>query len=51
MGDYVFWLDADDVVDRIEVEKLRAVLQQLRAGDRAAYVVVRVRPEPGWDRR
>ena len=31
-GDYVFWLDADDVVDRIEVEKLRAVLQQLRAG-------------------
>ena len=38
-GDYAFWLDADDVVDPIEVEKLRAILQQLRAGDRAAYVV------------
>ncbi len=38
-GDYAFWLDADDVVDPIEIEKLRAILQQLRAGDRAAYVV------------
>jgi glycosyltransferase involved in cell wall biosynthesis len=38
-GDYAFWLDADDVVEPIEIEKLRALLQQLRAGDRAAYVV------------
>jgi glycosyltransferase involved in cell wall biosynthesis len=38
-GDYAFWLDADDVVDPTEVEKLRWILHQLRAGDPAAYVV------------
>jgi glycosyltransferase involved in cell wall biosynthesis len=38
-GDFAFWLDADDVVDPIEVEKFRSILHQLRAGDRAAYVV------------
>ncbi len=38
-GGYAFWLDADDLVDPIEFEKLRWLLQQMRAGDRAAYVV------------
>jgi glycosyltransferase involved in cell wall biosynthesis len=38
-GDYAFWLDADDVVEPTEREKLRELLQQLRAGDPAAYVV------------
>jgi GT2 family glycosyltransferase len=38
-GDYAFWLDADDVLDPPEREKLRALLASLRAGDEAAYVV------------
>jgi glycosyltransferase involved in cell wall biosynthesis len=38
-GDFVFWLDADDVVEPAEREKLVALLQRLRAGDQAAYVV------------
>ena len=38
-GDYAFWLDADDLVEPRELEKLRALLGRLRAGDHAAYVV------------
>ena len=38
-GDYAFWLDADDVVEPRELPKLRALLEGLRAGDEAAYVV------------
>ena len=38
-GDYAFWLDADDVVDPPQREKLRTVLQRLRHGDEAGYVV------------
>ena len=38
-GDYAFWLDADDVVDPLEREKLRIILDRLRRGDEAAYVV------------
>ena len=38
-GDYAFWLDADDVVDPPEREKLRALLDGLRAGEPAGYVV------------
>ena len=38
-GDYVFWLDADDVVEPAEREKLIALLRNLRAGDEAGYVV------------
>jgi glycosyltransferase involved in cell wall biosynthesis len=38
-GDYAFWLDADDVVEPGEREKLRELLDRLRAGDPAAYVV------------
>ena len=38
-GDYAFWLDADDVVDPPQREKLRTVLQRLRDGDEAGYVV------------
>ena len=38
-GDYAFWLDADDVVEPRELEKLRAILASLRAGEQVAYVV------------
>ena len=38
-GDYAFWLDADDVLEPHEREKLEAMLQDLRSGDQAAYVV------------
>ena len=38
-GDFAFWLDADDVVEPRELEKLRAILGRLRAGEQAAYVV------------
>jgi len=38
-GDYAFWLDADDVLDPTEREKLRALLDRLRAGDVAAHVM------------
>ena len=47
-GDYAFWLDADDVVEPGELEKLRALLRRLRAGDEAAYVV-RCACDPGPD--
>ncbi|MFI5456415.1 MAG: glycosyltransferase, partial [Isosphaerales bacterium] len=47
-GDYAFWLDADDVVDPPEREKLRALLDQLRAGDEACYVV-RCKCDPSPD--
>ena len=45
-GDFVFWLDADDVVDSPQRERLRALLAELRAGDDAAYVV-RCACDPG----
>ncbi len=64
-GDYAFWLDADDVIDPPEREKLRALLDRLRtaeapAGDgprsgpyeaaQAAYVVrCSCDPEPNGD--
>ena len=38
-GDYAFWLDADDVVDPHEREKLKAMLRLLRVEEPAAYVV------------
>jgi tetratricopeptide (TPR) repeat protein len=38
-GDYAMWLDADDVVEPPEREKLRQLLGSLRAGDEAAYVL------------
>jgi Glycosyl transferase family 2 len=38
-GDYAFWLDADDVVDPSQQEKLRALLHGLCPGDEAGYVV------------
>jgi glycosyltransferase involved in cell wall biosynthesis len=38
-GDYAFWLDADDVLDPPQRDKLRALLAGLREGDEAAYVV------------
>ena len=38
-GDYAFWLDADDVIDPPQREKLKALLEGLRHGDEAAYVV------------
>ena len=47
-GDYAFWLDADDVVDPPEREKLEALLDRLRAGDEACYVV-RCKCDPSPD--
>jgi glycosyltransferase involved in cell wall biosynthesis len=38
-GDYIFWLDADDVLDPPEREKLKALLSRLRIDRKAAYVV------------
>jgi glycosyltransferase involved in cell wall biosynthesis len=38
-GDYAFWLDADDVLDPLQRESLRLLLDSLRHGDEAAYVV------------
>ncbi len=38
-GDYAFWLDADDVIEPPQREKLKALLAGLRPGDEAAYVV------------
>jgi glycosyltransferase involved in cell wall biosynthesis/GT2 family glycosyltransferase len=38
-GDYAFWLDADDVLDPPQHERLKALLDGLRLGDDASYVV------------
>jgi GT2 family glycosyltransferase len=38
-GDYAFWLDADDVIDKPERERLETLLGGLLQGDEAAYVV------------
>jgi len=38
-GDYVFWLDADDVIDPPELTKLEALFARLRTDPKAAYVV------------
>ena len=38
-GDYAFWLDADDVLEPLERERLKVLLDGLSAGDQAAYVV------------
>jgi hypothetical protein len=47
-GDYVFWLDADDVVDPPEREKLKRLLSGLRPGEQSAFVV-RCSCDPGPD--
>ncbi|HZW31353.1 MAG TPA: glycosyltransferase, partial [Isosphaeraceae bacterium] len=47
-GDFVFWLDADDVLDPPEREKVTALLGRLRPGDGTAYVV-RCACDPGAD--
>src|SRR5271166_6633065 len=44
--DYAFWLDADDVLDPPQRVKLQALLDGLRTGDEAAYVV-RCSCDPG----
>ena len=38
-GDYAFWLDADDVIDPLQRERLRELLAGLGTGERPAYVV------------
>jgi glycosyltransferase involved in cell wall biosynthesis len=38
-SDYAFWLDADDVIEPPERQRLEALLGSLRHGDDAAYVV------------
>lgn len=38
-GDYAFWLDADDVLDPPQRDRLKGLLAGLRDGDEAAYVV------------
>src|SRR5271157_5579073 len=44
--DYAFWLDADDLLDPPQRIQLQALLDGLRAGDEAAYVV-RCSCDPG----
>ena len=47
-GDYAFWLDADDVIDPPEREKIKALLARLRTDRKAAYVVrCACDPSPG----
>ncbi len=38
-GDYAFWLDADDVIEPPQRERLKALLDGLKPGEEAAYVV------------
>ncbi len=38
-GDYAFWLDADDVVEPAQRQKLEEILKRLRKGQEVAYVV------------
>jgi tetratricopeptide (TPR) repeat protein len=38
-GDYAFWLDADDVLDPSQRDRLKALLNSLKLADKAAYVV------------
>ncbi len=53
-GDYAFWLDADDVIDPPEREKLRRLLDGLYSGDggsrgtpaRSAKALGRAKPTP-----
>ncbi len=47
-GDYAFWLDADDVIEPGQRAALRMLLDGLRSGDEAAYVV-RCACDPGSD--
>ena len=47
-GDYAFWLDADDVIEPDQREKLRALLEGLDARGRNAFVV-RCSCDPGVD--
>jgi GT2 family glycosyltransferase len=47
-GDYAFWLDADDVVEPDQRQKLEAILKRLRKGEESAYVV-RCACDPGPD--
>lgn len=39
LGDYAFWLDADDVVDASERTKLEAIFKTLSKGSKQAYVL------------
>ena len=50
-GDFVFWLDADDVVEPGEREKMVELLGALRAGDLPLRGALRLRSEPGRDWR
>jgi glycosyltransferase involved in cell wall biosynthesis len=47
-GDFAFWLDADDVLDPPQRDRLQALLAGLRGDDPAGYVV-RCRCDPGPD--
>jgi glycosyltransferase involved in cell wall biosynthesis len=38
-GEYAFWLDADDVIEPVERQRLETLLGTLRRGDDAAFVV------------
>jgi GT2 family glycosyltransferase len=48
-GDYVFGLDADDLIEPRERAKLEALLARLRTGDEARAYVVRCACDPGPD--
>jgi glycosyltransferase involved in cell wall biosynthesis len=46
-GDYAFWLDADDLIEPCEWEKLESLLARLRTGTDARAYVVRCACDPG----
>jgi hypothetical protein len=39
-GDFVVWLDADDVIDALERRKLESLFQTLRPGQKEAYTLI-----------
>jgi glycosyltransferase involved in cell wall biosynthesis len=48
-GDYAFWLDADDLIEPPQREKLKALLGQLGRGGATPAYVIRCACDPGPD--
>ena len=49
IGDYAFWLDADDLIELPERKKLETLLARLRRGGETPAYVVRCKCDPGPD--
>jgi glycosyltransferase involved in cell wall biosynthesis len=48
-GDYAFWLDADDLIESSERDKLEALMEQLKCTREMPAFVVRCKCDPGPD--